>query len=216
MRRTVFTTASLLSTLAVLTACSGGETSGTASPTPSAASGTSSSPGTSAPLSTGQALPFAGAPKVTNPLPASVLDGNPCTDALTPDQIGQALGSPQQGKPDTFATGPYCSWYNADTSAQIAVNYVTKTHLGLSGVYANTKPKTKTWKELPPVDGFPAVAHDFTEINCQISVGIADDLSVDVSGALSSAKQEAKADPCESTAKAANVVVENLKKKAGA
>jgi hypothetical protein len=143
-----------------------------------------------------------------------VLNGDPC-EALTPEQISQALGQPEQGKPDSDATGPVCSWANVNSSAQISVTYVTKTHAGLSAVYANVKPKTAAWKELSPIDEFPAVAHNFTNLDCTISVGIADDLSVDVGAFISSAKKEAKADPCESTAKAARVVIENLKKKAG-
>ncbi|MGW4521068.1 DUF3558 domain-containing protein [Amycolatopsis sp. NPDC004378] len=213
MRRIAYA-AMVLTSLVVLSACTDKGAPGTASPAPST-SGDTATGNTSVPSSTGQALPYGGAPKVADPLPAAVLSGDPCSDALTPEQVQQALGNSNPGKPDSIATGASCSWYNPSTSAKVAVTYVTKTHAGLSAVYANVKPATPAWKELSPIDGFPAVAHHFTTGDCTISVGIADDLSVDVTGFLSSAKEDAGADPCESTARAAGTVVENLKKKAG-
>jgi hypothetical protein len=210
--RSLAYTAVILSALVALSACSNNDTPGTASPAPSAGD---SSPGLSSSPSTTQQLPYAGAPKVSNPLPAAVLDGDPCVDALTSEQVTQALGAPAQGEYKNIPTGPYCAWANTSTQAQVIVAYVNTTKLGLSGVYANTKPKTKTWQELPAVSGFPAVAHDFTSTDCQVSVGLADDLSIDVTGFLSFAKRETGADPCQAAAKAAGVVVDNLKKKAG-
>jgi hypothetical protein len=50
---------------------------------------------------------------------------------------------------------------------------------------------------------------------CQVTIGIADDLAVDVSIALSDAKR-GKVDPCQVTAVAADMVVTNLRQKAGA
>lgn len=210
MRRTVAVSLSMLAIAAAGCSSDGNPVPATSSPlSPGVSSSVSA-----APSSAGQPLPYAGAPKVANPLPPSVLAGDPC-EALTPEQVTQALGNANSPRRDTIATGPFCSWFNSTTSAKVTINYVTQTHQGLSGVYANTKPKTSTWKELPLIDGFPAVAHDFTTINCQVSIGVADDLSVDVTGFLSSAKQQANADPCEAAAKAAALVVGNLKKKAG-
>jgi hypothetical protein len=148
-------------------------------------------------------------------LPESVLSGDPCTDALTSAQVKDAFGIVVPGKPDnTAATGPFCQWFNPNTAGNISVAYVTKSHNGLSGVYQNTRPQSKTWEELA-IDGFPAVAHDKSANNCQISVGLADDLSIDVSGTLGN-DSRGTVDPCQSTQKAATAVVTTLKQKAGA
>lgn len=204
----------VVSSLAVLAACDNG-TSGTPLPVTPTTQGDTPTQDSATPGTTGQPLPYAGAPKVSNPLPASVLDGDPCTEALTPDQVRQALGKSIAGeRNDSQSLGPYCAWANLDTGARIAVGYTTKVHTGLSGVYANTKPKTNTWKELAPIGGYPAVAYDISGDRCVITVGLADDVSIDVSGSVRDSKI-GTTDPCEPTAKAAGTVVENMKKKAG-
>ncbi|SFW74631.1 Protein of unknown function [Amycolatopsis australiensis] len=147
-------------------------------------------------------VPFGGAPAVANPLPRTVLDGDPCTEALTPDQVQAAIGIQVPGvREDLASTGPACSWSNDDTFGSVGVSYTLNTHTGLSSVYANTRPKSATWRPLPPVQGFPAVAHsgsagqkppsDF----CQASVGLADTYSIDISLTLGSSKRGI-ADPC--------------------
>jgi hypothetical protein len=51
-------------------------------------------------------LPYAGAPKVSSPLPPSVTSGDPCQDALTPEQITTLMGSPvQRNRNDTPNVG---------------------------------------------------------------------------------------------------------------
>ena len=210
IRRTT-TVAGILAILAAgVTACSGHPATGTPPPA-------------SAPITTTNAsLPFAGAPKVPNPLPDSVLGGNPCADALTADQVKDALGTPTESKSDqTAGVGRSCSWYNHSTLGQISVGYNTETHTGLSGLFQNTKPAAALWKVLPPIQGFPAVAHSITKgadtstTFCQVTVGLADDIAVDVSGFLGPAKQ-GKVDPCDVTAQAAGLVVTALSQKAGA
>jgi hypothetical protein len=98
--------------------------------------------------------------------------------------------------------------------AEVTVTYVTQTHVGLSGVYQNSKPGDSSWRELPLIQGFPAVAHNKTASSCQVSVGLADDFSIDVSIALGLSKSES--DPCGVAPRAADAVVSTLKKKAGA
>jgi hypothetical protein len=154
-------------------------------------------------------------------LPANVLSGDPCATALTPAQVKDALGIEAQGKGDTLpGVGPNCSWSNLDTGAKVTVYFVTETGQGLSGVYANSKPRSVVWKELPTIQGFPAVAH-VTSVGgdpkqaCSISVGVADNLSFDVALYLSDSKV-GKVDPCTVAPRAANDVVTTLKQKAGA
>ncbi|MFI5612521.1 DUF3558 domain-containing protein [Amycolatopsis sp. NPDC051903] len=189
-------------TLTLVASCSGGN-----------APVTSSAP----PPPTTKTLPYGGAPKVGHPLPASVLSGDPCQEALTSDQLKQILGiSPQGKRDDTTGLGPACDWHNSDSGAAVGVSYVTEPHQGLSGVYANTKPQVKLWQELPAIQGYPAVGHASSDSKdfCQVSVGIRDDLTFDVSLGLSTAKI-GTADPCPLAARVADMVVTNLRQKAG-
>lgn len=64
---------------------------------------------------------------------------------------------------------------------------------GLSAVYENTKPKSAAWQPLPPVRSLPAVAHltyspERPKSFCQVSVGVSDNHTVDVSITLGQAK----------------------------
>ena len=175
---------------------------------------------TTSAATTSAALPHSGAPKVEHPLPASVLSGAPCATALTSQQLTTILGIAPTGKPGSDAVGTTCNWDNSDKNSHVTVSYDTLDHAGLSSVYENTKPQAIVWKPLPAIQGFPAVAHVTTSGGdpsyfCQVTIGIADDLAVDVSIGLGPAKK-GKVDPCQVTAVAADMVVTNLRQKAGA
>ncbi|MDT8910264.1 DUF3558 family protein [Amycolatopsis sp. PS_44_ISF1] len=201
----------ILASAAFLTAaCSGSNTPG--SPSPASQPPSSSAP----PVS--RTPPYAGAPKVASPLPSMVLSGSAC-DALTPDQVKINLGKTVAGKPDHLpGIGAECNWTNSQTGGQMAVFYVTEPKTGLSGDYANTRPQMAVWKELPPIQGFPAVAYsDNGKPNpgyCAVSVGITDTLSVDVHVNLSDDKA-GKVDACTVVPLTADDVVTTLKQKAG-
>ncbi|MFI5609934.1 DUF3558 domain-containing protein [Amycolatopsis sp. NPDC051903] len=189
-----------------LTACSSGNS-------PSAPSSSAS-----APSSTSQALPHSGAPKVPNPVASSILDNQPCQSGLTAAQLTDLLGEAPQGSPDTTAgLGPSCNWTNSEKGSHVDVAYDSESHEGLSGWYENTKPKAVVWRELPAIQGFPAVAHVTSAGDpstfCQISIGINDQTTVDVSVGLGPAKKGT--DPCQAATIAAGMVVTNLKQKAG-
>ncbi|WP_116200914.1 DUF3558 domain-containing protein [Amycolatopsis circi] len=180
-------------------------------------------PATSAPQSgnsSSAVLPHDGAPKVETPLPGSTLSADPCQTGLTPSQVETVLGSGQKRQDSGAGSqlGPSCAWSNLDTGANVVVAYDTKSQQGLSGVYQNTKPQAVVWRVLSPIQGFPAVAHATSGVaadqNCQVSVGVSDQETVDVSIGLSSAKKGTK-DPCEVTERTADLVMTNLKHKAG-
>jgi len=164
-------------------------------------------------------LPRGGAPKVPNPLPASALAGDPC-QSMTPAQLKDALGQVQQTKQDsTPKVGPGCTWSNLDSGANLGVDYDTEVNTGLSGWYENTKPQATVWREVT-VQGFPAVAHvtpsgGDSKVFCQLSIGISDEHTVDVSIGLSDKSKQSNADPCQVVLRPANVVIANLKQKAG-
>ncbi|WP_344432321.1 DUF3558 domain-containing protein [Amycolatopsis minnesotensis] len=192
----------------VMAGCSGG-------PSPSAPPAPPSNTSSSA-----RQLPYAGAPKVANPLPDSVLSGSPC-DALTPAQVRDALGSEVPAKADTLAgIGPMCSWSNLDNGAVISVFFTVSSKDGLSGQYANVKPKAQVWKELPAIQGFPAVANVSPSGGnpkefCEVNVGISDTATVDASLILSDSKK-GKTDPCSVTPHVADAAISTLRQKAGA
>lgn len=196
--------------LLTLTGCAG-ESSG---PLP----GLSSAPGVPAGTVTAPKLPHSGAPPVRNPLPRTVLDGDPCVDALTPAQVRVGLGVAVTGeRGDLASVGPACSWTNPKSLAQVSVGYTTETKQGLSGVYQNTKPKAKVWKELT-IQGFPAAASVTSAAEddfCGISVGLADDFSIDVAVFISASKI-GTLNPCDAATTAAEMAVTTLKEKAAA
>jgi hypothetical protein len=150
-----------------------------------------------------------------------VLSGDPCKDALTPSQITDAAGSnPKMRQGNTPGVGADCSWSNTDTLGQVYVGYDTESHTGLSGLYKNTQPKSGVWKELPPIQGFPAVAAAGSKgttpkDHCVVTVGLTDDLAVDVGATLGSTKI-GTVDPCEVATGIADQVVTTLRAKAGA
>ncbi|WP_255638590.1 DUF3558 family protein [Amycolatopsis sp. DSM 110486] len=100
----------------------------------------------------------------------------------------------------------------------MGISYTTQVHDGLSAVYANTKPRASLWKELPTIQGFPAVSDvavgaEAEKDFCEVSVGIRDDLTVDVSLNLGSTKV-GKAAPCDVGAQIADLLVTNLRRRA--
>ncbi|MGW4398549.1 DUF3558 domain-containing protein [Amycolatopsis nivea] len=169
----------------------------------------------------GKSLPYAGAPKVENPLPDSVLSTHPCDSAFTSGQVLEILGKEVPGKhADNSSLGAQCHWLNSDSGAVLTVLYVTKVSDGLSAVYANSKPQSTVWRPLPLTQGLPAVAHSSYGAKgdksfCQVSIGINDRHDVDVSVTLSPSKVGTK-NPCDVTAQISEMVVVSLKQRAGA
>ncbi|MFF0146821.1 DUF3558 domain-containing protein [Amycolatopsis sulphurea] len=176
--------------------------------------------GTPSPSTQGKTLPYGGAPKVEHPLPASVLSGDPCQEGLTTQQLTEALGTPSAGrKKEVPVLGSTCTWDNDASGAQVSVGYTTKVPDGLSAVYSNTKKQAKLWRELPPIQGFPAVAGSTFDATakdgfCQVSVGITDQLTTDIGLTLGETKR-GTSDPCDVAARIADMVVTNLRQKAG-
>lgn len=209
MRRVV---AALAVGSAVLaTAGCSGEDGGQSDPTPSSASDSTASPGTSG-------LPNSGAPAVTNPLPESVLSGDPC-EAMTPQQITDALGdgASQGERRDLDQLGPRCNWSAATSSGGgFTLTFGTKSRQGLSSFYANAKQQMEVFRELAPIEGFPAVAYKSSNDarECTVGVGLANEYTVSITSTQSTAK-EGKADSCEGTETVMSWLVGNLTQKAG-
>ncbi|WP_336158208.1 DUF3558 domain-containing protein [Amycolatopsis sp. VC5-11] len=175
------------------------------------------SPATSPPESSpnSPSLPYAGAPKVENPLPDSVISGSPC-DALTPEQVKADVGHAADGQPDTLpGSGPSCNWFNS-AGANLAVFFTNKRHEGLSPYYSQTRKQMKRFDVLPPIQGYPAVAYSDkpgpVSSFCQVAVGIADTADFVVGVHVG---DESTADACPVATQIAGQVLTNLKQKAG-
>ncbi|KMS68257.1 hypothetical protein ACZ91_66915, partial [Streptomyces regensis] len=170
----------------------------------------------SAPASSGapSELPHSGAPAVHNPLPESVVSGDPC-QALTPEQVKTALGDgvSQGQRSDVEELGARCRWSHSSNQSAITVGFQTETGQGLSAVYANTQPRMPVFNEIDPIEGYPAVEfkESDTDPMCTTMVGIADEYAISVSGTLGAdAEQEGK-DSCKPGQQVASWVVANLK-----
>ncbi|MCP2252932.1 Protein of unknown function (DUF3558) [Prauserella aidingensis] len=208
-------TAALAAVAVVATACSS-ESDGQAQPEPSSTAGSMPSAAPSSAAGSGQELPHSGAPAVTDPLPKSVLDGDPCTDALTEDQAKEILGDAVTSEDDDLRPlGPGCHWSNQETLASFGLNYDVRTGQGLSGAYANAQSR-RQFTEIAPIGGFPAVQYHESDVDraCTTVVGLADEYAVVMSLAVGTKGAEEGDDPCEAGRLVMERVVGNLKAKA--
>ncbi|MFK0244475.1 DUF3558 domain-containing protein [Amycolatopsis azurea] len=158
--------------------------------------------------------PYAGAPVVRDPLPVAVVAGDPCTTALTPDQVRRVLGVDVTGRlRPGEASGPTCWWENPVTARMIRVAFATKFRQGLSAVYPARGPETGwVWRELR-VAGYPAVAMTRDPPwHCTVTAGLADDVAVEVSLV---GRPEDGRDTCGAAGQTAELVVATLAKRAG-
>ena len=125
------------------------------------------------------------------------------------------FGEGVTAKPDLQgAAGPECVWDTGLGRAGIQVIFPTVDQSGLSGIYANRN-KGGFFEELPPADGYPAVAYTSgqrIEGECTVRVGTSDTESVDVTLALSENKV-GQIDPCEAAHEVAATVVGNIKER---
>jgi len=174
------------------------------------------SPSGSVPSSTdsGQELPFAGAPKVTDPLDTTRFQKDPC-QALTADQA-QSLGTPPTGKPRNMPFGNACEWKNPDTRAHAVVHFLDRYPYGLSTEYqAREDGKLALFQVLPPIEGYPAVVSDVVDPRptgaCTVVVGVSDEIAFEVPLQLSP-ENIGKKDPCEIAAMVAGMALQTMKK----
>jgi hypothetical protein len=154
----------------------------------------------------------ASAPKVQNPLPASVISKHPCDSALTDAQLTQLLGVVPSAQHDDDATGPACGWQKTSTGATIGVGYMTNVTGGLSQVY--DQQRSDAYYQVLEVSGYPALAYNSTEAaavsDCHVAVGITDTLAYDV-GFVVGSDRSGKLNPCDAAKAIAQDVLDNLK-----
>ncbi len=190
---------------------------GDAAPTSESSVSVSASPSSSAQAG-GSELPHSGAPAVADPLPESALPSDPC-EVLTPQQVEEILGEGAAAgkRADLDGLGPGCDWSNRKTFGGFKIGFDTVARQGLSAAYANAKPRSAIFREVGPVDRFPAVAYKDSEDDrmCTVVVGLADDYAISATVSLSFEKEDAGVDSCGPAERIAATVVGNLKDRAG-
>jgi hypothetical protein len=159
----------------------------------------STAPSTSGSGDPAPSLPFAGAPKVANPIEAKRFVDDPCL-ALTSEQVKQLKVGP--GKKDSSAFGMACQWPGLELSGSlIDLSFNTRTRDGLSAIYrsnAEDKDKYAKFEPVPDVEGFPAVVAmppNYPNGTCNMFVGLSDEVAFQL-GVQQSAQKVGTVDPC--------------------
>ncbi|QRP48088.1 DUF3558 domain-containing protein [Amycolatopsis sp. FDAARGOS 1241] len=182
----------------------------------SACSGTS---GTASPMSTGNPSPTTGgqqsgsaAPEIANPLPASLIQGDPCA-VLTSSQVDSLFSRPpQRGAAEDTGVAKSCSWSDVDRGSQIGIQLVYSWKDGLGTVYATQG--RGFFKELAPVQGYPVVAYgpsdDRSKGFCNVAIGIANNAAFEADVRVANAVV-GQGDPCDDARKVADLAITTLK-----
>jgi uncharacterized protein DUF3558 len=173
---------------------------------------------TSSPRTSGgddEELPFAGAPKVDDPLDTSRYERDPCR-SLTADQA-EGLNLPRTGKTmDDVALGVGCSWRNPDTWGEAEIIFIVDDPRGLSPEYESKKQgKFPNFEELPDIKGYPAITRRGPGENgdCTVVVGVADDMAFESNIQLSRANI-GKKEPCQVASQVAGLAIETMRERA--
>jgi hypothetical protein len=157
-------------------------------------------------------LPFAGAPKVDNPLDTGTFQDDPC-QSLTSSQSGELNVGPS-GQPIEAPLGNACEWRNDETHGYVQITFNDDNPVGLSGEYrANEQGKFAYFDELE-VDGYPAVSNDVVDRRprgiCVVVVGVSDEIGFVTSLQLSQANV-GQTDPCDKAAEVAGMALQTMK-----
>jgi Protein of unknown function (DUF3558) len=158
-------------------------------------------------------LPFAGAPKVDDPLDTTEFQQDPCT-TFTSTQTTE-LNLDAAGEPVDSPLGNACEWNNAETRGNVQIRFNNKNPVGLSGEYqADQNGKFAFFDVLDPIEGYPAVSNDVVDRRprgvCTVIVGVADDITFEAVVQLSAANIGEK-DPCQTAADVAGMALQTMK-----
>lgn len=192
-----------LATAALVAGCGAENTSGGPKPTSKPTSGN-----------------LHGAPSVQNPLDTVVFRKAPCS-VLTSDQLQELNMAGVQGKVELDGSlGPTCEWsdrFKGPSDNTISVVFGTNGD-GLKYSYSRRgKGVFEYFRELKPIMGYPAVAAGSTaggtpeeEGNCEVEVGVTNDLSV-LTQVTTGDDSPYQGDPCGRARAVATEVVQTLK-----
>jgi Protein of unknown function (DUF3558) len=161
------------------------------------------------------------APAVQNPLPAKVLDGEPCTTALTADDVTYLLGESRPPSTTSTSAGESCTWASTDPQgARFAVTYRNHGGAGLELYYQTIKPTADHWVTIDPVQGYPGVGYRSAGTaasdrnSCELVVAISDGLVYTVDLFLSANAIAKGTEACTTARIVADRVMTNLKAQA--
>jgi len=161
----------------------------------------------------GQKLPFAGAPKVSNPLDTNRFQQDPCR-SLTSEQA-QSLDFPPDGESRDSTFGKACTWSNRGSGGRATVHFLDEDPRGLSAEYqAHDDGITALFEVLPPIEGYPAVVSNTIDGRpdgrCTVIVGVSDEIRFEVPLWLSQVNVGTK-DPCDVAALVAGLALKTMK-----
>jgi hypothetical protein len=184
--------------LCLVAACSG-TTAGSATPVPDTAAPTSAA-----------GLPV---PTIPHPLPASLIQGDPCA-VLTSAQVDSLFSGTPTRDPAAKDTGvaEFCGWSDVVRGSRVSIQLVYAWKNGLATVYA--KQGQGFFKVLAPVQGYPVVAYgpsdERADGRCSVAVGIANDAAFEADVQVAKTAV-GKGDPCDDARKVADLAVTTLK-----
>ena len=159
-------------------------------------------------------LPFAGAPKVDDPLDTSRYEQDPCR-SLTAEQA-QGLNLPPAGTIDNNVNlGIGCEWFNEETRGAVNIVFIVDDPRGLSPEYESHKEgEFEVFDELPDIEGYPAIIRSTGDTRdlgqCPVVVGVADDMAFVTDVQLSRANI-GQVDPCEIAVQVAGLALQTMK-----
>jgi hypothetical protein len=159
-------------------------------------------------------LPFAGAPKVNDPLDTSRYEQDPC-QSLTAVQA-QSLDLPPTGTTnDKVALSKACEWKNPTTRGYVQIFFIVDDPRGLSPEYdVKNRGGWEFFKELPDIEGHPAIARgnpdDRDSGHCTVVVGVADDMVFGSTVQLSQVNVGIE-DPCGAAVEVAGLALQTMK-----
>jgi hypothetical protein len=162
----------------------------------------------------GDDLPYAGAPAVTDPLDTEQFQQDPCRALTTAQTDNFNVGSP--GRLRDGGLGKACEFRGkADRGALVEIASLDENPRGVSAVYgADEDGKLAFFKPLDPIEGYPAVAYgvldDRANGECSVVIGTSDEIAFEVVLRLST-KNIGKKEPCETAAMVAGEVLQTMK-----
>ncbi|TQJ02868.1 uncharacterized protein DUF3558 [Amycolatopsis cihanbeyliensis] len=152
---------------------------------------------------------------MNDPLDLSRYQDNPCA-LLTDAQVTRFLGEPIEGTPKLDGpTGDGCTWsVRGGVGGGIFLDLPTISDTGLAGIYRQRGTSYQFFREMPNVEGYPAVAYGHADETdqgeCAVAVGTSDDRTVELTAVLSE-RTVGKKDPCQAAHDTAVEVVQNIK-----
>lgn len=196
--------------VAVLAGCT---TTSAGEPAPGESRPTPETTGSAPSSDPSEELPFAGAPKVDNPLDTTDFQQNPCT-TFTSAQTNE-LNVDVDGEPLDAPLGRACQWSNDETRGYVQIRFNNKNPVGLSGEYkADQDGEFVFFDVLDPIEGYPAVSNDVVDRRprgvCTVIVGVTDETAFEAVVQLSQANIGEK-DPCKTAADVAGMALQTMK-----